>query len=422
MTGGPNPDVVVVGGGAVGVSVALELADRGARVTLLERGAELAWGCSAGNAGLICPSHAAPLATPAALRQGLRWLAKPDSPFYLRPRPAVLPWLARFTAACTSGHAHRSSLVIRELASASLDLHEALAARGLDFGLVRRGSLNVHATAESFAAARREAADAARAGLAPQVLEGAAAVREVAPSVAGLVAGGIFYPGDAHCDPLRFVQAVGAAAAEKGVELRTRVEALGLRRRNGRVDAVATTTGELLAGEVVLAAGAWTPLLARGLGMLVPVEGGKGYHVDLEAGADDPTLPVWFQESRVIATPLAGRLRLAGTLELAGLDLSVDQRRVDAIVRAGSSGLSGLSGRRRLEIWRGLRPCSPDGLPIVGRTEVENVVLATGHGMMGLTLAPVTARLVGEIVTGAAPSHELEPLRPDRFRPLLRTR
>jgi len=414
-----GPDVLVVGGGAIGASVALELARQGADVVLLERGAELAWGCSSGNAGLICPSHAAPLATPEALRQGIRWLGKPDSPFYLRPRVGVLPWVARFVAACTPGRAHRSSLVVRELSTASLALHEQLAAEGLDTGLQRRGTLNAFGTAATFAAARREAAEAAGFGIQSRILEGLAAVQELAPSVSGPLAGAVYYPGDAHCDPLRYVRAVGEAAAAAGAQIRTRVEALGLRRRNGRVDAVATTEGDIVAGEIVLAAGAWTPRLARDVGLSVPVEGGKGYHVDLEPAAGDPTLPVWFQESRVIATPLAGRLRLAGTLELAGLDLSVDRRRVAAVVRAGREGLGGLTGRRTIEVWRGLRPCSPDGLPIVGRPDgLENVVLATGHGMMGLTLAPVTARLVGEVVAAAEPSHDLTPISPARFRTL----
>jgi D-amino-acid dehydrogenase len=148
----------------------------------------------------------------------------------------------------------------------------------------------------------------------------------------------------------------------------------------------------------------------------LPVEGGKGYHVDLEPGPGDPRIPLWFQETRVIATPLRGRLRLAGTLELAGLDLSVDPRRVNAVLRAGRRGVTGLDGRTVVEVWRGLRPCSPDGVPIVGRSQrVENLILATGHGMMGLTLAPITARLVGEIVSGEPPSVDLEPLSPDRF-------
>ena len=413
MSGGP--DAVVIGGGAVGTAAALELAERGASVTLLERGGDLGWGCSAGNAGLICPSHAAPLASPAALRDGLRWMGKADSPFYLRPRASVLPWLARFVSAATPSRAAASALVIRELSTMSLGLHADLADRGLDTGLERRGVLNVYGTEPAFAAARREAEEATRFGLRPEVFEGSLA-RELEPALGGTPAGVVYYPDDAHCEPLGFVKAVGAAAADAGVRIRTRVEALGLRRRNGRIDAVVTTSGDVRAGLVVLAAGAWSPGLARGVGLPLPVEGGKGYHVDLEPGPGDPRIPLWFQETRVIATPLRGRLRLAGTLELAGLDLGVDPRRVNAVLRAGRAGVAGLADRAVVEVWRGLRPCSPDGLPIVGRSErLENLVLATGHGMMGLTLAPITARLVGEIVSGTPPSVPLEPLSPDRF-------
>ncbi len=413
------PDVLVVGGGAIGVCVALEAARRGASVTLVERGPELAWGCSAGNAGLICPSHAEPLASPASLRQGLRWLARPDSPLFLRPRPAVLPWLARFVAASTPGRARASSVAIRSLATASLALHGELDDAGVDTGLTRNGVLNVYASPDAFAAAGREAAEARAAGLRADVLPGDAA-RELAPGLARPMAGAVHYPGDAHCDPLRFVRSVGAAALEEGARLRTRVEVLGLRRHDGRVERAMTTEGDIPVGEGVLAAGAWTATLARQVGIYVPIEGGKGYHVDLEPGAGDPALPVWFQEDRVIATPLGGRLRLAGTLELSGLDLSVSRRRVDAVVRAGRAGLPALDGRGTVEVWRGLRPCSPDGLPIVGRVDgVDNVVLASGHGMMGLTLAPVTGRLTAEILAGEPPSHELAPLRPGRFQPLL---
>jgi D-amino-acid dehydrogenase len=415
-----SPDVIVVGGGVIGACTALELAQRGAAVTLLERGAELAWACSSGNAGLICPSHATPLANPAALRDGLRWMWKPDSPLYLRPRAGVMPWIARFTAAAASAErVAAGTRVIRELSTASLALHAELAERGLDTGFHRRGSLNVYRGAEAFAAARKEAEETRRAGQRVEVLEGQAA-REIEPALGGAPAGAVFYPDDAHCDPYAFVHAVGRAAVEAGARVRPRTEVLALRRRNGRVDAVQTTTGELAAGAVVVAAGAWTPQLVRPLGVYAPVEGGKGYHVDLESGEGDPQVPLWSHDTRVIATPLAGRLRLAGTLELAGLDLSVSRRRVDAIMRAGRELVAGIEGRRVLEIWRGLRPCSPDGLPIVGAPAgCENVVLASGHGMLGLTLGPVTGRLVAELVTGAEPSHDPAPLSPDRFQPLL---
>src|SRR5262245_31489513 len=179
-----SPDVVVIGGGAIGACVALEAAQRGATVTLLERGAELAWGCSAGNAGLISPSHAAPLATPHAVRQGLRWMTKPESPFYLRPRARVLPWLARFVWASTSEKARVSGRVIRNLASASLTIHAELASRGLDTGFERRGVLYVYETEDGLAEGRGEANDAAAAGLSCEVLDLARA-RELEPALTG---------------------------------------------------------------------------------------------------------------------------------------------------------------------------------------------------------------------------------------------
>ena len=411
-----TPDVVIVGGGAIGACSALELARRGARVSLLERGAELAWGCSAGNAGLICPSHSAPLATPAALRQGLRWMLKPDSPLYLRPRLGVLPWLARFVAACTEARAEAGSRVIRELSVASLALHAVLAAEGLETTFERLGVLNVYETEDGFATGRREAAVNAAAGLRSQTLTPVEA-RELEPELAERVAGAVLYLDEAHCDGRRFVEAVGEAALAAGAEIRTRVEALGLRRRGRRIASLETTEGELDAGHVVLAAGAWTRRLARDAGLFAPVEGGKGYHVELDPDGGTPRIPVFLQESRVIATPLPGRLRLAGTLELSGLDLGVSKARLDAILKAGRRCLPGLEGRPVRRVWRGLRPCTPDGLPIVGRPDgLDNLVLATGHAMMGLTLGPVTGRLVAELVAGEKPSHDLALLSPDRFR------
>jgi len=414
-----SADVAVVGGGAVGVCAALELARRGAKVVLLERGAELAWGCSAGNAGLICPSHYIPLANPSALRDGFRWMLKRDSPFYLRPRAAVLPWIARFALASRPERSQAAGKVVQELARASLDLHVAYAAEGVDTGLRRDGVLNVYFAHAGLARARHEAEHNAREGLESRLL-GADEAYALAPSLGPRVVGAVVYPGDAHCDPLRFVHAVGRAAEGAGADIRTRVEVLAFHRRNSRVVALETTAGEIPVGEVVLAAGAWSGSLARGLGLFLPLEGGKGYHVDLEPAEGDPKLPVWLNETRVIVTPLADRLRLAGTLELAGLDLSVDRIRVGAIMRSARRGLPSLQGRRVLEVWRGLRPCTPDGLPYVGRPSgLENVVVATGHAMMGLTLAPVTGRLVGELLVGERPSQDLGPLSPDRFRPLL---
>jgi D-amino-acid dehydrogenase len=402
------PDVVIVGGGAIGAACALELARAGASVTLLERGPELASGCSAGNAGLVCPSHSTPLSNPTALRNGLRWMLKPDSPFYLKPRAAAVPWLARFALAAR--HAERGAHLIREISVASLELHAAWGDE-LGTGFERRGVLNVYTTDETLAAARREAEGS---GLPFQVLDRSEAMA-LEPSLAEHTVGGVVYPREGHCDPLTFVRTVGAAAVGAGATVRTDTEVRSLRRVDRRI-VVSTRDEEIRPETVVLAAGAWSSRLARPAGLRIPLEGGKGYHVDLETGDDDPTRPVWLQESWVLATPLPGRLRLAGTLELAGLDLTIDRRRAEAVRAGGVQGVRGLSERRVVDVWAGLRPCTPDGLPVIGRPrQAAGLVIATGHAMKGLSLSPVTGCLVAELITGAAPSHDLGPFSPDRF-------
>jgi D-amino-acid dehydrogenase len=380
-------DAIVVGGGAVGVCSALELARRGAQVTLLERGPELASGCSAGNAGLVCPSHSTPIANPTSLRNGVRWMWKRDSPFYLRPRPAVLPWLARFARAAARWEAGVEA--IRSLSLPGLELHAELGEQ-LGTSFERTGTLNVYATDAGLEGGAREGE---RSGLRFSVLA-AAETRALEPSLAGPVVGGVHYPDEGRVDPKRFVEVVGGAAAEAGVEIRTGVEVFSLE--------------ELEADTIVVAAGAWSRTLVD-----LPLEGGKGYHVDFEYADGDPKIPAWVQETWTIATPLPGRLRLSGTLELAGLDLSISQRRVDAIRRGGDRWFHGLPGRRVTETWAGLRPCLPDGLPAIGR--LDGVVVATGHAMKGVALAPITGRLVAQLVAGEQPEIDLAPFDPARF-------
>jgi D-amino-acid dehydrogenase len=387
-----EPEVVVVGGGAIGVSAAYELARRGARVALLERG-ELGGGCSSGNAGLVCPSHSHPLATPAALAEGLRSLLRDDGALSIRPRRSTLTWLARFAAACRAGRAGRATDAIRSLSVASLALHEELAPLGT--GFERRGILSVYESEARFEADRREAA---RSGLRSQVLtpEGA---RALEPGLRGTLAGAIFFPDEGHVDPQRYVRAVGEAAAKAGADIRTGVEVRSL--------------DELRAKTVVLAAGAWTGTLLRGL----PVTGGKGYHLDFAPRPGDPHLPLLLQGARSALTPLDGRLRLAGTLEVAGLDLRRNDARVAGMRRGAERVLGPDGGREVVDVWAGLRPCAPDGLPVIGRHAASpGVVIATGHAMKGISLAPVTGRVVAELALGEPPSHDLAPFSPDRFR------
>ena len=218
-------DVAVIGGGAVGVTSAFELARRGASVTLLERGPELAFGCSAGNAGIVGPSHVLPLANLAAVRDGLRWMARPDSPFYVRPSPAIVPWLGRFAAAAAPARVRRSRSVLRALAVRSAGMHESLGSEWIDTGYRRSGLLNVFRDKKAFADACRDAREDARDGIRSRILT-AKELDAAEPSLASPAAGAIAYPDEAHCDPERFVTSVGALAAELGVDIRTGVEVL----------------------------------------------------------------------------------------------------------------------------------------------------------------------------------------------------
>lgn len=410
------PDVVIVGGGAIGTATAFEVAQAGGRVLLLEAGPRLADGCSYGNAGLIRVSHSSPLATPTALRNGLRWMLRRDSPFYLRPRPRVLPWLLRFASACTEERVRRSSRIIRRLSTHGRDLHAAYARDGLDTGFEPTGVLDLCVAPEALERATRQAARDREDGLRNSLLD-VPAVKALVPTAPDDIAGGILYPDDAHCNPFRFVQAVGEAATRAGVDVRPGARVTELRAEHGRVAALQAGGNTIHPGVVVIAAGAWSPGLLRRLGIALPVEAGKGYHLDL-AGMDvDPRVPVMMEEFRVIATPLHDTLRFAGTLELSGLDLAIDPIRVEAIFRAAARMFRHVARSRVVETWAGLRPCSPDGLPIIGSPSGwDNLILATGHGMSGLQLAPITGRLVRQLVMKEAPTLDLAPLSPDRFR------
>ena len=417
-----SPDVAIVGGGSIGLVAAFELARRGLRPVVFERAGDLLTSCSAGSAGLLSPAHSTPLATPSAVREGLRYMARRDSPFSMRPRPALIPWLLRFMVAARSSNVRSGTEALRGLSFSSLELHEKLASDGLDTGLRAGGALNIYETEGGFAAGRAEAEALAVQGTKSEVLTGEQA-RELEPALSDRIVGGVFYPDEAQCEPERFLSAIAEAAVAAGASIRTRAEVFGVRMNGSRVKVLETAHGDVKPGQVVVANGAWAAELSRNVGVPIPIEGGKGYHVDLERASSDPSVPVYMQEARVIATPFGDRLRLSGTLQLTGLDMRLDRIRAMATLEAGTRTLRGISRRRVTEVWRGIRPCAPDGLPVIGRSaRIGNLVFATGHAMKGVHLAPATACLVADLLTGREPAHDLRPFRPDRFRALVRRR
>jgi D-amino-acid dehydrogenase len=268
---------------------------------------------------------------------------------------------------------------------------------------------------ENFEEARHEAHLVAGFGIEAQILDDAGA-RAIEPAVAPGLAGAVFMAEDAHLIPDRFVTGLARVAEGLGVKVLRHTEVLGLRVEGRRVTAVETTRGDLEPDEVVVAAGAWAPPLARVVGVQLPIQPAKGYSVTWRRPEGSPRIPLMLGEVRASITPMGETLRVGGTLELAGLDMSINRRRVSALIRAAGRYLVGAENLETLEVWRGLRPVTPDGLPAVGRAgRVDNVTLAAGHAMVGMSLGPVTGKLVTQIVAREAPFADISLLAPGRF-------
>lgn len=412
--------ILVIGGGAVGLCAAHYLRESGCDVTIVERG-EIGEGSSLHNAGLIVPSHFVPLAAPGMVMLGLRWMLRPDSPFYIKPRldPDLLTWLWQFARASTTRRMERSMVLLRDMSIASLALYGELAAiRGMEFEFRKNGLLMLFRSSHGRDGSLKAAGQASKIGIEARVLT-RDQIQELEPGVSFNAKGGVFYPGDAHLTPAMFVDRLREHVIARGVRFVGSARVTGFVTRPSGITAVTTTGGTFAAEEFVLAGGSWSPQIVRSLRLQIPMQPGKGYSVTLKAPPIRVRIPMLLEEARVAVTPMGGRLRFSGTMELAGLDSSVSMRRVRALLGSVPSYIGGLDplAMEQGEIWAGLRPCTPDGLPFIGRfRNFDNLIAATGHAMVGISLAPVTGKLVTEIVHGRIPSIDLHLLRPDRYR------
>lgn len=410
-------DVLVIGGGVIGTACALELARKGASVTVLERD-RIGRACSYGNAGWLTPSLAFPLPQPGAWKKAAAWLLDPESPFYIRPRldPALAGWILRFLGACRKAPFERGTAALVELCRFSLEAWEALAQAAPEkFGFARDGLIAVYETPGGFAAGKASAELVARFGR-PFEVWTEEEVRAREPALQGPLLGAVFYPDDGRCEPYRAVQALAMEARRAGVTFLEDAEVIDVDRRGDEVRLLRTTRGRFFAEAVVLAAGTWSGSLGRRFGLRLPVLGAKGYTLVLPRREPHPARAVYLAERKIAVNPHAERLRISGTLELVGEDLSVNTRRVDAIARGARALLALADGLEEVEFWRGLRPCTPDGMPVIGRAlGFRNLWLATGHQMTGLKTAPGTGRLLAELMAGDPPTFDPTPFRADRF-------
>jgi D-amino-acid dehydrogenase len=372
---------------------------------------------------MIVPSHFVPLAAPGAVSLALKWMWNPASPFYIKPRldADLLSWGFKFWRAATAAHVRRSAPLLRDLALASRASFEEFAALlENDFGLVKKGLLMLCKGQHMLDEEAKTAEKARALGIPADILD-AKQTAALDPGARLDVAGAVYFPLDCHFSPGRFMDVL-----QRRLETTPNVnfiwdkEVVGLKIENGgRISAMKLSdAGEIEADEFVLSAGSWSPGLARQLGLKIPIQAGKGYSLTLPQPRQLPHICSILTEARVAVTPMGGALRVGGTMEVAGLNEDINPVRVRGIVDSFCEYFPEFKAEDFAGIrpWRGLRPCSPDGLPLVGRTaKFPNFSIATGHAMLGMTLGPATGKLITEILSGEKPSLDIALLSPDRY-------
>lgn len=411
--------VVVVGGGVIGLACAHFLERAGCRVTVIDRQA-IGQGCSHANCGLICPSHVLPLAEPGAVRTALRSLFQPRAPFRVRPRldPKLWYWFWRFARRCNLPTMLEAGRAIQPLLESSLALYQQLIEQeGFDCEWEQSGLLYVYRSRAAFAAYEQtDRLLTEHFQLSAQRLTGEE-VSAFEPALKPGLAGGWYYAHDALLRPDRLLAAWRRRLTERGVSFLEHCVWKGLHRSLRQVQAVQTSQGDLPADAVVVATGAWTPQLAKDIGCDVPIQPGKGYSITMPRPALCPRRPLIFPETRVAVTPFATAYRLGSIMEFAGYDATLSPRRLNLLVQGAEPYLREPTAEPVWERWSGFRPMTWDSLPIIGRApSAENLFVAAGHNMLGLSMAPATGRLIAELVTEQPPHLNPQPYRVQRFR------
>ncbi len=369
---------------------------------------------------MIVPSHFVPLAAPGMVALGLKWMWNPESPFYIKPRLnwELMSWAWKFMRAANANHVQRSAPLIRDLSFASRTCFEELAALPEnDFGLVKKGLVMLCKTQKSLDHEAAFARQAIELGVPAEVIN-ANAVSKLDPNVTMSVAGGVYFPKDCHLSPNRFMAGLKQQCEKLGVKFVWQTDVSRITHHASHITSLKTTTGEFTADEVVLCGGSWSPIITRELGLKLPMQAGKGYSLTLPKPRELPQLCSILTEARVAVTPMGDTLRFGGTMEIAGLNEDINPVRVQGIIKAVANYFPKFTSEEftGIQPWRGLRPCSPDGLPYIGRTaKFSNLTIATGHAMMGLSLGPITGKLVSETLSGEKPSIDIHLLNPDRY-------
>ncbi len=417
-------DVLVIGGGVIGLACAYYLAESGRQVHVIEQ-ETVGSGASHGNCGLLFFSDLPPLCQPGAIGKGLGRILDRHAPLFIALDFDISKylWLLRFAAKCNPAHLRRAVIARANILRLSHQLYrELFAGTPVDCDWQRKGVLLVYKEQGDMDGYAAVNALLESYGLAARALSGKDTVK-LEPALRPEVCGSWYHEIDSHVRPEKLVRALQAVALRKGVVIEERCGVRAFETTGGRISAAVTDRGRYAADTFVLAAGAWTPFVSKTARVRVPIQPGKGYSVTLRRPAVCPRIPCYLYGPRVVATPWSDGLRLGGTMEFSGFNLNLDRTRLAGLTQAARDYLNPSTGGEHpsaggtvLEEWVGMRPMTPDDLPVIGRSHIwPNLILASGHGMMGVTMATGTGRLVADLAGGVTPPFDPAPFDPARF-------
>ncbi|MEW4487615.1 FAD-dependent oxidoreductase [Thalassoglobus sp. JC818] len=413
------PSITILGGGVVGAACAYYLSQTGAKVTILEKGT-FGGACSHGNCGFISPSHILPLCQPGAIQSTLKTFFQRNSAFSISPRwdPALWRWLLKFASNCNRQHMLSAGRARQALLDSSRELYASLIETGVlnNCDWHSDGLLFVHHSAKSFEHYREvDKLLTEEFGLSAKAFPGED-LNELEPALKPGLGGGWLYECDAHIHPSQLMAAWRACLDRQGVEIREQTEVLNLNRTRSAITEIETTSGKIKVDQLIVALGAWTPQLMKQLGLSLPIQPGKGYSLTMPRPENCPRYPMIFEEHRVAITPLTNAYRIGSTMQFAGYDTSLPPSRLNLLLEGAKEYLHTPTAEPVQEQWYGWRPMSADGVPMIGQVpKFDNTWVASGHSMLGVSMAPATGKLMAELVTRAPTHVDTAPYRLNRF-------
>jgi len=410
---------IIIGGGVIGLFSAYYLHKSGWEVEILEQG-DLSDNCSFGNAGMVTPSHFIPLASPGMVEQGIRWMFNSKSPFYVKPslNRELIGWGLKFVKSATKKHAERSAGVLRDISLLSKDLYREFEKEtAIDFGLEDKGILMLFKTPKMEDEERHLVEKATNLGLDAQYLT-PEECQKLQPGIALDILGAVHYYCDAHMVPNKLMSGLVKHLESEGVKIHRHTEVTKINHDEGKITSVAANGHEFTGDAYLVAGGAWSSAIGKLAGLKIPLMPGKGYSFMVHNPVKKMTIPSILCEARVAVTPMNGSIRFGGTMEIGKINHKVNMNRVKGIVESLPQYFPDfkLPVPDQKDIWFGFRPCSPDGLPYIGLSKkYKNLAIATGHAMIGLSLAPATGKLIADAFNGGKPVMDTALFAPERF-------